>query len=472
MLRAPLAALVIVLGVLALADTARADPRFDPSFEVTLTQPAPQSPSELKLNFRLDSGYQLSTAVLDIPYDWGVARGEEIPIGTKVASTDSIGIYGFVNSACDQTFPITFELFNASLDPSQTVSFNDTELQRGLDPSTPGIGIQDFAEDKDANGLFDAIDHNPDFLLSRERPIARLAGIATLAGTPFLLQFLIFAPGTRLDFPDPALTQLIADIPQSGYPMVMVFQDFRNPDNSREPGPVTDYCTPTETTISVLPTDPPMLVNPQSGSHVFTLIASSKRDADGDGFENSLDTCPYTSNVGNPGVRNDGDADEDGTDAACDPSDDPLVVGSNPNSDQDGDGYLNRQDNCPLVANGYTDWRAVPVPERPGNQADQDFDDIGDVCDVNPDAPDGEAILATKSVEVIVGDASGSGGPPNADACPHCYRPSAQPSDAEAAAEGTGNQLAVAIGLITLGVGAGAVVVGSAAAYLIRRRGG
>jgi hypothetical protein len=470
MLRAPLTALVIVLGGLALAGSVRADPRFDPSFEVTLTQPAPQSASELKLNFRLDSGYQLSTAVLYIPYDWGVVRGEEIPIGTKVASTDSIGIYGFVNSACDQTFPITFELFNASLDPSQTVAFNDTELQQGLDPSTPGIGIQDFAEDKDANGLFDAIDHNPDFLLSRQRPIARLAGIATLAGTPFLLQFLIFAPGTRLDFPDPALTQLIADVPQSGYPMVMVFQDFRNPDNSRAPGPVTDYCTPTETTISVLHTDPPLLVNPQSGSYVFTLVASSKRDADGDGFENSLDTCPFSANAGSPTILAHGDTDQDGMDAACDPNDDALSAGAN--ADEDGDQYVNRQDNCPLVVNGYTDWRAVPVPEPPGNQADQDFDDIGDVCDVNPDVPDGEAILATSTVEVIVGEPSGSGGPPSVDACPHCYRPGTRPVDAEAQDEGSGGQLAVAIGLIAVGTGAAAVVIGSGALYLIRRRRG
>jgi hypothetical protein len=342
---------------------------------------------------------------------------------------------------------------------------------------SPGFGMQDFAEDKDGNALLDAIDRYPDFLQTAFgdlRPITRMAGVAYVGGAPWLLQFLIFPPSTRLDWRDSAVTQLIADVPQSGYPMLMVLQDFRSPDNGHQPWPMTDYCAPRETSISLLPVagGSSLLVNPQSGSYAFTLVAASKRDADGDGFENSLDTCPYMSNVGNPRVRNDGDADEDGTDAACDPSDDPLVVGGNPNGDQDRDGYVNRQDNCPLVANGYTDWRADGAPEPPGNQADADFDDIGDACDPNPDVPDGEVIVATRSVEVVVGDASGSGGPPGVDVCPQCYRPATRPVDGEAQEEGSGGQLAVAIGLIALGTGAGAVVVGMGALYLIRRRRG
>ena len=476
--RAPLAALVIVLGALALSGTARADPRFDPSFNATLAQPAPQAPSELTLSFRLEHGFQLSTAVFYLPLDWGLVPGEQIPVGTKVASTDSIETFGLINSACNNPLAITFELFNATLDPSRTVSLTDTDKAQ-LNFSTSdsgrydftyddrGYGTPDFAEDKDSNGVLDAVDHYPDFLntmLEDVRPIARMAGVALNAGVPRLLQFLIFAPGSRLNLPDRLLSQAIADVAQSGYPMLMVMQDFRNPDTPHQPDPITDYCAPLEMSHSFSPPDGSgrLLVNPQSGSYGFTLVALGKRDADGDGFENSLDTCPFVPNVGNPTALASGDADQDGLDAACDPNDDLPQGGSN--SDEDGDGYLNRQDICSLVQN------PLAFDEPQGAQSDQDHDDIGDACDPNPESPDGEVIASVKHAEVVVGDASGSGGPPKAAACPHCYK--LGDATPETVAEGDGGQLAVAIGLIGVGTGAAAIVIGSGTLYLVRRRRG
>jgi hypothetical protein len=237
MLRAPLAALVIIVGAIALVGSASADPRFDPSFSVGLTQPAPQVPSEVTLSFRLDTGYQLSTAVIHIPFDWGVAPGDQVPVGTRVASIDSIETFGLINSACNQALAIHFELLNATLDASRTVSFGDTDKVHfdpdGYGTYESGYGTVDFAEDKDANGIVDAVDHYPDFFdatLGDLKPIARIAGVGEIAGVYHLRQFLIFAPGSRLSLPDPLLSQAIAVGAQSGYPMLMVTQDFRNPD--------------------------------------------------------------------------------------------------------------------------------------------------------------------------------------------------------------------------------------------------
>src|SRR2546427_13186548 len=70
------------------------------------------------------------------------------------------------------------------------------------------------------------------------------------------------------------------------------------------------------------------------------------------------------------------DADFDFLDSQCDP-DDNADTGKN--EDQDGDGTDNFADNCPLVANP--------------DQKDTDKDDIGDACDKNPNAPDGEMDL-------------------------------------------------------------------------------
>ncbi len=94
-------------------------------------------------------------------------------------------------------------MYNASVDPSDTVSFNDLN----------GNLTQDFAEDSDGNGLIDGIDRWPDFIFRvidtpATEPISRSAGLTVVAGIPVLLQFITFPPGTLIyeDIPnDPAL---------------------------------------------------------------------------------------------------------------------------------------------------------------------------------------------------------------------------------------------------------------------------
>ena len=85
-------------------------------------------------------------------------------------------------------------LLNASVDPSDTVDYLDTDEN----------GTEDYAEDKDGSGLQDGFEKYPDFItrvLDDEpgvdvgqplQPIRRAAGIAIIAGINLLLQFLIF----------------------------------------------------------------------------------------------------------------------------------------------------------------------------------------------------------------------------------------------------------------------------------------
>lgn len=465
MLRAPSVALVIIGSLTLLGGGTRADPGFNPWFSLVLEHTDPQAPADLTLKFGLESGYQFSTVVFYIPGDWGVVPGNEIPVGTKVATVKSTETFGFINGACNTQVPVEADLFNASLDTSNPVSFDDLEWERRLDPSTDGFGVRDFAEDKDQNGFLDAVDHYPDFLsdLPNTPPLVRLAGIAPIAGVPVLLQVLIFAPATRLALPDVKVTESLASPLQSGYPTVIAVQDFDNPDGLNQPSPISDYCRPRETKISFSAADgdPPLFVNPQAGSYQLTFVGLSKRDADNDGIENSLDTCPFVANAGDPTVTNDGDTDSDGLDASCDANDELTLV------DIDEDGYLNRQDNCPLVANGQTMVSHGIFVDSPANQTDQDFDDIGHVCDPNPESPDGDAIVSALTGEVIIGDGSGSGGPPNAAACPQCYRPGERLPETDG---GGSNTLAVAAGLIGVGAGATLIVVGGGVLYMLQRR--
>jgi len=202
----------------------------------------------------------------------------------------------------------------------------------------------------------------------------------------------------------------------------------------------------------------------EQGTYTFTTIAVGQPDADGDGLENTLDTCPFDANDGDPRIKGDGDLDEDGLDSACDPNDDPLAGGTN--SDQDLDGYLNRQDNCPLHVNGE---------DQDDNQKDDDVDDdgdryndaIGDACDQDKLVYNGEPLeerIRTLDATVEIGppgpDSVTDGDTPTPDETPS--------TDGDDDDDGGGS----AVIFIIIGVVAAVVVIGGGGFLLMRRGGG
>jgi hypothetical protein len=109
--------------------------------------------------------------------------------------------------------------------------------------------------------------------------------------------------------------------------------------------------------------------NPANDS-ALTALFYPEKDSDGDGIIDKNDNCV---NVSNP---DQGDVDGDGIGDVCDSDDDndgvpdsgESGIGTNPvDPDSDDDGVLDGQDNCPLIAN-------------PG-QEDKDKDGKGDACD-------------------------------------------------------------------------------------------
>jgi hypothetical protein len=431
---------------------------FAPSLEITVDQNEPETPTGFTSSFGIGNEDTNFAAVVSyLPPDWGIVHGNDIPIAADVGTLDAQATLGLIGSACNQVLPVHFDFKNSSIDLGDTVSFDDVDDN----------GTQDFAEDKDDDGEYDSVTKYPEFLLrvldnedtgEPLQPIRRSSGIAIVAGIPVLLQFLIFPPGTVID----------EDLPSEesyGWPSVTVLQNAGDPDIEPEPGPITDFCAPLETTnitFGETPEGDPLFISPKAGTHTFTTVSFGQRDADNDGFENSLDTCPFETNVGSPKVTLDGDLDNDGLDAACDPNDDPATGGVN--SDEDADGYLNRQDNCPLVPNGENDE---------SNQADDDLDQIGDVCDTDPMVADGELSYSELSVDVEFGDPTGAGGAPDCMTAVgvECVQAGEVDNGDGGGDDDGGSSTGLIIG-IAVGVVAAIIIIGGGAALMMRRRNG
>ncbi len=447
-----------VAAVLAFVIVAgKADPvgaqTFDPQLTITLADPTPEVPSVLTNDFDLAEGdLQFGGIVSFIPLDWGIVPGDKIPIGASMGNLFSDATLGLINSACNQVLPVNFDMMNASLDRGNTVSMDDTD-----DSLT-----EDFAEDNDGNGNLDFVDRYPDFIdrIVDVQPIRRAAGMTIVAGTPVLLQFLIFEPGTLI-FENEVANDIISTDYELGYPTLTLLQAAGDPDIVPEPGIITDFCTPLLTennTFGETADGDQVMVNPQNGTYTFTTIAVGQRDSDGDGYENTLDTCVLTPNIGNPRVTMDGDLDGDGLDAACDPNDDPAAQGTD--SDEDADGYPNRQDNCPLHPNG----------EREDNQADEDEDQIGDACDPDPLVENGELTLVRLEKVITIGDGTGPGGPPSAEACPDCFVLGGENGSSSGDDDG-GSNSGVIIGIIVAVIAAIAIIGGGSVMMMRRREG-
>ncbi len=450
----------------------------------------PGGVTDLTTGFDVPAGdVQFGGLINFIPAEWEITPGDEIPIGTVVGHLTALATLGIIGAQCDNQLVVEFTMLNASIDITDTVPFDDADDN----------GTGDVFEDKDESGLQDAIEKYPEFIpriIGEVEPIRRAAGIQIVAGADVLLQFLIFEPGT----------ELIREIPSDeelGYPTMVFLQDVGDPDRDPEPNPITDFCTPlisSNTAFAVSKDNPctddidPDLLDPlceatshpldmvdegvsnpdesgivlfrnpaEAGTYEFTVSAMSQRDADGDSFENGLDTCPYVENAGDPRIKGEGDLDEDGLDAACDPNDDPLNDGIN--SDEDADGYLNTGDNCPLIANGEED-DSNQKDSDVNEQGDPRPDGIGDECDKDPLVPDGDYQLVTVTSDVVVGGEQ----PPDEGTPTDEQTPEASPTTVE---DGEGDDGGIGTGvIIIIVVVVGVVVVGGGAFFVMRGRGG
>jgi 3-oxoadipate enol-lactonase len=316
------------------------------------------------------------------PVGWPVTPSAELDLGVRKGAVDVTVQVGLTNGPCNTPLALHFDMVNATTDKSRTVTFED-----GFNDSN-GDGNPDF------------IDMYPDFndrILGPAQPYSRTVGIAEVGGRKLVQQALSYDPGAtvRGRTLDPAL----------GRPAATLLDNAGDPLAVPAPGPVTDNCSPYDVTAVNFGTAPDGTVIAKTpkepGTYTFNFLYVAWRDADGDGIENTLDPCPLDPDpTWDPRAAEavgPGDADGDGLPSSCDPDDNKAV------DDQDGDGYLNRGDDCPLVANGVDQAGTAA-----GDQKDTDSDGIGDACDPHPDDADseGEAPEVLLSQDVTITEAA------------------------------------------------------------------
>ena len=355
-----------------------------------------------------------ASSVYFTPNGWGIPDCS--PTGScpyaydeKTGTFLSITTFGLLNGQCILGVGPPFVAFpdgmrNASTDPNDSIS--------------PGPGFADLNADVNpANGIPDGMEHWNTLLGGlqaagilpatppRERQILRTVAL----GTPVWVDVLTY---------DPGLLGGAATAPL-GSATTFILENA-NPLQPPAPGAITDTCGLFQQfSQSALAAGGAVhRSNPTTpGTKAFGLNSGSSRDADqgpsapaeptvypfpppsggldGSGLVNNIDTCPFQPNFGSPlapaGAPFTGDEEPasfpDGIDSACDPN--PTAFDG---TDTDGDGYQNRGDNCPLVANGPFQDNQQDLGEflsGPPVDGGPASDGIGDDCDLNPTVADG-----------------------------------------------------------------------------------
>ena len=433
--RSSLVVAVLVASIAAfLGHDSAAATTFEPSSSASLANNTPGANSDITIDFGIDKPDSIFGAVIAFtPEEFSTGQEANVPIGALAAKLTSTATLGLVNNACSTPLPVSFDMIAASTDINDILP-NAYGINAGRNPGA-------------ADDQFDAVDglplgvkKYPDYLArilvdsngTTLKPRARLYGQTLVSGTDVSLNFAQFDPGTNIKDTqlDPAL----------GVPSVTVLQNVTDPGALMSPNPITDFCTPliTSTNVFALSKDnpntaaneggAPLTVNPASdGTFNFVLFAASMRDADEDGIENFLDTCPLDGNPDNFDPRNpDSPGDDDLFVGVSSPDGIPNVCDPTPNanlpvSDADQDFYANRGDNCPTKANGISpgsDGVIGTADDRligPDNQKDSDNDFIGDACDPNPNTADGHIHFVCSVTSGDVG--AGGTAPPAPNLC-------------------------------------------------------
>ena len=229
----------IVLPLLALAllflpgSRARSSSTFEPCAISSLASTAASAPSDITMTFgvQLDpqacapfnvaterpGQYDVQKMVYFTPPQWHVAADSDIPDGTQVGTLRSRLTVGLLNNPCSIILNANFNLYEATIDRSNTV---DANAPGSPDRLSPMAGPP--------NGVPNAATKWPSYLdnvaqmqgMDLSQLVARIVGVDTtdFIGTTLVTNLLVFRPGAHI-------SSEFATDPSLGYPTVLIFQD-------------------------------------------------------------------------------------------------------------------------------------------------------------------------------------------------------------------------------------------------------
>lgn len=351
-----------------------------------------------------------SSVVTFAPAGTTITAGTAITTGAKIGGLESLTNLGLANGPCNSALTVDFVFYNVALPdnpgtPRSSTNIAFPQAEGSTDRfghwkvgSVAGVGDPAPGTPPRATGTSIAIVNYPSYLLDLFDPDfipgvgdgaadpivpkAVYGGLTQVAGNWVPLYFAQFeATGVNslAGLPSPLG---ILD-PDMGKPSVSVLNDPTAV--AASPSTITDFCTPLNVKTMLLGTaigSAARATNPATGGTQFVIqYNASLRDTDQDGWENDIDACPLNVDAGNPRTPASGDADSDGLPDSCDPNDATPLLDPNYN-DTDADGFQNRQDNCPLVANaGAAQANAEELGAGAAADDGPHSDAIGSPCD-------------------------------------------------------------------------------------------
>ena len=287
-------------------------------------------------------------------------------------------------------------------------------------------------------------------------PYARYVGFEWISSTPIVLQFITFAPGQLSEFAAPHPFSAFGA--EKGWTTITILEQT-GAEIQAQPSQITDFCTALKSFVMLKGTtaggyargaNPPagtginLEGSGATGTHLYGSYVASWRQADGDAYENNIDTCPLNTNTDTDPFVNKG-ADLDGIDASCDDA-----PSTNDGSDKDNDGFDNNQDNCPEVDNAtQLDSESTTIYSSAAPDGGPRGDSIGDLCEANDTVSNGHFHVVFNIIAKCIGGTDGDD---------DGYCDTIDPNDASAANGNTGVGLPE---LLALEFGFGSVDAGA-----------
>jgi len=463
------------MALLAPGELARAS-TFNPQFSapVTFSDTAPNGHPDITIPFDIPPPSALGGAVNFSDPSLTTATDSQIPTGAYIGRINTVAKLGLANEGCNADSPVNFDLIDAATPATTSVLIaggsgnsaagnlaeDDGDLDENGSVEHPEFANNGIPDGADAYPIFvrDSLDPDgPGGPTPPVAPSARYFGTAVVAGVLIIpIDIVTLAPGALAVFPNQAWMTAAW-----GAPSIIILGDPEAPPTNTG---ISDFCNLSSSssifgishdnscTAVTPPPDctasfagfsmrqakdggcPGATVPNECGFNRITtpintrtlkasVFVSSDRDYDNDGHANSLDVCV---SIPNPtwdprqfNALSGGDSDGDGLPAVCDPNDASF------NNDQDGDGWQNRVDNCPLVANsqqpgnggGTTpntfQWDQDVPRDQPVGDSGSHADGIGPDCDPRPAGPNGHYHATVVTSRVCIGlagaDSDGDG---------------------------------------------------------------